>query len=109
MKIQLGSSILEITLTNYDWKKRVVQEVKKMQEKYPGDYGTKAFDNGTTNAKIRRVKAVRQLAALFPEDEREYGGTYGTYEDGDPLLGLRFCKEFVETNWTENGYGDPVL
>jgi hypothetical protein len=105
MKIKLGSHTLETTLT-VGWKERVIREVEKTQRLYPLHYGIKTFDDGT-NAKIQRIKAVRQLAAWFPEDEREYGGAYD--ESGNALLSLSYCKEFVETNWAKNGYGDPVL
>jgi hypothetical protein len=106
MQLHIGKHILVISLTlSAGWKDKVFREVERMQRLYPDQYGitfTEALD-GTllSNAKIQRIKAVRHLAAWFPENEREYGNT-------EDLLGLRFSKEFVEANWGNNGYGDPI-
>jgi len=59
-----------------------------------------------TNIKIQRIKALRTLAPMFPENIREYGSSDLS---GNPFLGLAFCKDWVEARWQDNGYGNPIL
>jgi hypothetical protein len=94
MNIKLGKYVLSVTLSPISWEERVIQEVEKML-KTPYTGGTK----------IKRIKALRTLALMFPEGAREY--EHNEHLSEKPLLGLVFCKEWVEAHWTENGYGKP--
>jgi len=96
MNIKLGKYMLSVTLSLTSWEQRVVQEVDKMLKAPPY--------NGTV-PKIQRIKALRTLAFMFPKDVREYSP--GSWDSTTSLLGLGFCKEWVEAYWTENGYGKP--
>jgi len=99
MNIRLGNYTLLITLSDntLSWEQQVIQEVEKMGRLYPEHYGT----FGGRNIKIARIKAVCQLASMFPEDIREHSGVHNP-------LSLIFCKDWVEDHWQNNGYGDPV-
>jgi hypothetical protein len=98
MNINLGKYMLSVTLSPSFWEQRVVQEVDKMLK-------TPLYSG--TGTKIQRIKALRTLASMFPEEIREYSSV--SWDNTTPLLGLGFCKEWVEAHWTENGYGDSVL
>ena len=100
--IMLLIATVEMAYGDWFWDGRKKSSKKEKQQPSIDDLVKKLYES-TSSDKISRIKWLRSNSELFnflPTTISDYSST--------PVVTLKAAKEWIETHFDNNGYGNPI-